>query len=95
MQADFSKIRLRTEADGRTFEGAVLEQRIESIRLIDGQFLSHRARLQFPEPTGLAGRIAYVFLPDALQVNSRLIAVSPFRFSRVTKQDVYYGSINC
>jgi hypothetical protein len=95
VQVDLSKIRVRTEPDGATFEGEILEQRVRPTRRMEGEFLWNRGQLLFPKPAGLSEGITYVFLPGALQVGGREIVVSPFRFTRVTKQDVYYGSINC
>jgi len=42
-----------------------------------------------------ANEIAITFLPGFIKVNGRDIGSTQFRFRRVTKSDVYYGSINC
>lgn len=45
-------------------------------------------------PTG-AQEIAVTFLPGFLQANDQNVELSPFRFRKTTKLDMYYGSINC
>ena len=42
-----------------------------------------------------ANEIAITFLPGFIKIDGRDIETTQFRFRRVTKSDVYYGSINC
>ena len=42
-----------------------------------------------------ANEIAIMFLPGFIKLDGRDIEITQFRFRRVTKSDVYYGSINC
>jgi hypothetical protein len=48
----------------------------------------------FP-PSLVADDIAVIFLPGFIKLDGREVAVAPFRFRKVIKLDVYYGSINC
>lgn len=95
VQVNYSKIVLRTEPEGVVNEGRVLKAYENPIRRIDGEFNIQRGYLLFPEPSGVPERITIIFKPGALSVDGRAIPVLPFRFSRVTRNDVYYGSINC
>jgi hypothetical protein len=47
----------------------------------------------FPAPS--TDHIAFVPLPGFLNVRGAPAEVAPFRFSKKTKVDVFYGSINC
>jgi hypothetical protein len=42
-----------------------------------------------------ANEIVITFLPSFIKLDGRDIGTTQFRFRRVTKSDVYYGSINC
>ena len=42
-----------------------------------------------------ASEIAVVFSTGFIKVNGHDMEILPFRFNRVTKSDVFYGSINC
>ena len=42
-----------------------------------------------------ANEIAITFLPGFIKLDGRDIETTQFRFRRVKKSDVYYGSINC
>jgi len=46
-------------------------------------------------PSLAAEDIAVTFLPGFIKLDGKEIPVAPFRFRKVTKLDVYYGSINC
>lgn len=46
-------------------------------------------------PAASTDHIAFVPLPGFLNVREAPAEVAPFRFSKKTKADVFYGSINC
>lgn len=95
VQVDFSKIVLRTEPGGVVIEGRMLNTYERPTRRVDGEFHIKVGRLLFPEPAGVPEQVTFIFKPGALMLDGRAIPVLPFRFSRVTRDDVYYGSINC
>ena len=92
---DISKIELLTDTDGRRFDPKIVNLQTRPIRQAGGTFQWQTARVVYPEPSGLANKVTFVFREDALTVNGQPLAVQPFHFSRVTKKDWYYGSINC
>lgn len=51
--------------------------------------------LTFPPSVSAEEEIAVVLLPGFLTVDGIRMVTTPFRFRKVTKGDVYYGSINC
>jgi hypothetical protein len=51
--------------------------------------------LVYPPPSGLQDNLTFVFQSGALQIDGDDVYVAPFRFYKVTKSDLYYGSINC
>ncbi|MDP1928442.1 MAG: hypothetical protein Q8K62_08025 [Thiobacillus sp.] len=95
VQVDFSKIVLRTEPEGVVIGGQVLSTYERPTLRIDGEFQRQTGQLLFPAPAGVPEQITIIFKPGALTVDGRVIPISPFRFSRVTRSDIYYGSINC
>lgn len=95
VQVDFSKIVLRAEPGDAVIEGRVLNAYERPTRRVDGEFYIKVASLQFPEPAGVPEQVTFIFKPGALMLDGRAIPVLPFRFTRVTRDDVYYGSINC
>ena len=53
-------------------------------------------KIDFVLPSSVnANDIAITFLPGFIKLDGRDIMSTKFRFRRVTKPDVYYGSINC
>lgn len=42
-----------------------------------------------------ANEIAVVFYRGFININGHEIDIAPFRFKKITKPDIYYGSINC
>lgn len=51
-------------------------------------------RYVLPRPAS-SDEIAVVFLSGFIKLDGKQVEVAPFRFHKVTKLDVYYGSINC
>jgi hypothetical protein len=51
--------------------------------------------IRYPAPAGLFDALSVKFDSGALQLKGEAQDVRPFRFRRVKKHDVYYGSINC
>lgn len=49
----------------------------------------------FPAEAGAASAISLVFRSGSLRKNGKIIEVQQFRFTKVTKIDIYYLSINC
>ena len=49
----------------------------------------------FTSSAGEAEDISMVLLPGFITVDGVAVTPVPFRFKKVTKMDVYYGSINC
>ena len=56
---------------------------------------THWITLTFDLPAGTGTDISIEIPSQALTVNGNMTALAPFRFARVTKKDIYYGSINC
>lgn len=85
---------------GVVIEGTVLPPEVLSsterlARRSQGNYKSKWLELRYPPPSGTADRVTFLFQSGALLLNGQPVAVAPFRFSRVTKSDIYYGSINC
>jgi len=52
--------------------------------------------IDYALPSSFDGEeIFLMFLPGFLKLDGKDMEIAPFRFRRVTKSDVYYGSINC
>lgn len=60
-----------------------------------GPYFSKSITLTFASAADAPPNIALTFKPGFLKVDGTDIALAPFRFRKVTKSDIYYGSINC
>jgi hypothetical protein len=94
IHVDPSKIKVADD-DGRLYQGRVLQEETRPSGRSDGIYTETIARLVYPEPAGRSRKLTYVFEPGSVMLGGRKIAIAPFRFTLVTKNDVYYGSINC
>ena len=59
-----------------------------------GPYFYRSISYSFP-PEFDADEFEVTFLTGFIKIDGREIDVSPFRFKRTTKTDVYFGSINC
>ena len=94
VRIDPSKIKV-TDGSQAIFQGQVLEQSTRPTRRPNGTFTWTTLRLVYPAPAGRIERLTYVFEPGSVTFDGKPVPVSAFNFTRVTKSDVYYGSINC
>ncbi len=87
--------KIHVEVDGVTLKPEVVSASDRVDRRSKGYYRWISMQLRYPPPSGLTDQVKFVFQPGALQIDGHVVSVAPFRFSRVTKSDVYYGSINC
>ena len=72
-----------------------LSHRATSVKVREaGPYFYKSIEYQFPVVDS-AQEIAVLFPTGFLKIDGRTPEILPFRFSRVTRSDVYYGSINC
>lgn len=88
------KHELRSLVDGATF--LPVSQKITTYAPDKTHpYYSRWVTLQFqPVPEHLT-EIAIVFPIGSVSLNGQVFNLAPFRFRKVTRSDVYYGSINC
>lgn len=60
-----------------------------------GPYFSKSITLTFPSSPDTLENIAVAFRAGFLKIGGIEINLAPFRFRKVTKGDLYYGSINC
>lgn len=83
------------EVDGEVLKPETLSATDRITRRSKGLYEWKRVMLIYPAPSGQKDNVKFVFQQGALKINGQIVPVAPFRFSRVTKSDIYYGSINC
>jgi hypothetical protein len=58
-------------------------------------YYSRWLHLEFSAVPEELNEIAVVFLSGSVSLNGQVVDLAPFRFSKTTKNDIYYASINC
>ncbi len=87
--------RVEVVVDGEALKPEVVANTEHPSRRSQGNYKWLSLQLRYPSPSGLKKHLSVVFQSGAVLLNEHSVAVAPFRFSRVTKSDLYYGSINC
>ena len=87
--------RVEVVVDGEALKPEVVANTERPSRRSQGNYKWLSLQLRYPSPSGLKKHLSVVFQSGAVLLNEHSVAVAPFRFSRVMKSDLYYGSINC
>jgi hypothetical protein len=88
MELDPRKLELRTSSENAKIPPDTTNAKAA------GPYFSRSIDYTFPASFD-ADEIVVTFLPGFIKLDGKEIDISPFRFKRATKSDVYYGSINC
>ena len=93
---DQTKVTVSAEGDSKELHGNFMPPVAAKLGLKwqdDPRYLG--ISIQYPAPAGTYDAIVVKFASGALRLHGQTLDVQPFRFHRVKKHDVYYGSINC